>query len=620
MRMRTVWAHDTWARNADAVVALARSALSAGQMNLKALRTSAGAVTRFRHDLLRHRRPLAGAFGASLGFAATRLAEPWPLKVVIDNVLAGMPLHTPIAPLNRLLSGDRMAILVAATLSLFVLAALRSFFYYYQSYLASLAGQNVVTDLRRRLFAHVQRLPQSFHARASTGDLLTRLTGDILMLRELLVASLLAFVSEWVVVVGFVAVMFLVEWRLALVAVVAVPVILASATFYSQRMRVATRKQRRREGELAGRLHEVLAGIHVVQLFAREDEEDERLRSLNKRSVSSSLKSTKLEAKLSRTVELSVALATAAVLFYGAIQVGAGRLTAGELIVFLAYMQSFYRPLRRISRVTQRASKAATCVERIAEVLDRPSEIADGPREAPPFRGEVRFEGVSFAYDGGAQVLAGVDIVVPAGSTVALVGPTGAGKSTLLGLVPRLYDPTDGVVRIDGHDLRELTLRSLRDQITVVPQDGFLFGGTIFENIAYGNLDATEEQVEEAARAAYIHDVIAHLPDGYQTVVGERGVTLSGGQRQRLAIARALVRDAPIVLLDEPTTHLDIGAQRLVVEALERLLDGRTAIVIAHRLETIKRADEVIALAGGRIVGRGRYDDMGFDDGFAAAP
>ena len=566
-----------------------------------------GAFRRFRGDLLRHWRPLGGAFLASVGYAAARLAEPWPLKVVFDNVLAGMPLETGVGPLDGVLAGDRTRILVAATMALILLAAVRSVFYYHQRSLTAHVGQKVAMTMRRRLFAHVQRLPQSFHAHSNTGDLLTRLMGDIAMLRELLVASLLALVTETVVVVGFVVVMFLLEWRLALVAVVAVPVIFGAITVYSSRMRAVTEKQRRREGELAGRLHEVLAGIHVVQLFAREDEEDERLRSLNRRSFRSGMKATRLEAKLNRVVELSVAGATALLLWFGATQVLAGRLTPGELIVFFVYVQGFYRPLRRISRVVQRASKASTCVARVTSVLDRPSDLPDGDREAPPLRGDIRFERVSFAYPGGPEVLHDVDLAVPVGRTVAFVGPTGAGKSTLLALVPRLHDPTAGIVRVDGHDVRELTLRSLRDQVSVVPQDGMLFSGTIYENIAYGDLEASPEQVEEAARAARIHDVVAALPEGYGTVVGERGVTLSGGERQRLAIARALVRDAPIVLLDEPTTHLDSTAQQLVVEALERLLEGRTVLVVAHRLETVRRADEVVTLEAGRIVRRGRF-------------
>lgn len=569
-----------------------------------------GAFGRFRGDVLRHWRPLGGAFLASLGYAAARLAEPWPLKVVFDNVLAGMPLETGLGVLDRLLAGDRGRILVAAALALVLLAAVRSLFYYHQRSLTAHVGQKVALTMRRRLFAHVQRLPQSFHAHSNTGDLLTRLMGDIAMLRELLVASLLSLVTESVVVVGFVAVMFLLEWRLALLAIVAVPVIFSAITVYSGRMRTVTEKQRRREGELAGRLHEVLAGIHVVQLFAREDEEDERLRSLNRKSFRSGMKAARLEAKLNRVVELSVAGATALLLWFGATQVLAGRLTPGELIVFFVYVQGFYRPLRRISRVVQRASKASSCAARVTSVLDRPSDLPDGDREAPAFRGEIEFERVSFAYPGGPEVLHDVDLLLPAGSTVALVGPTGAGKSTLLALVPRLYDPTAGVVRVDGHDMRELTLRSLRDQISVVPQDGMLFSGTIYENIAYGDLEATPEQVEEAARAARIHDVVAALPEGYGTLVGERGVTLSGGERQRLAIARALVKDAPIVLLDEPTTHLDRAAQRLVVEALERLLEGRTVLVVAHRLETVRRADEIVALEAGRIVRRGRFGEL----------
>lgn len=566
-----------------------------------------GALRRFRGDVLRHWRPLGGAFLASIAYASTRLAEPWPLKVVFDNVLGGMPLTTGIGPLDGLLAGDRTRILIAATAALVLLAALRGLFYYHQRALTAHVGQSVAYTMRRRLFAHVQRLPQSFHAHSSTGDLLTRLTGDVAMLRELLVASLLSLVTETAVVAGFVVVMFLLDWRLALLAVVAVPTIFVAITVYSKRIRAVTEKQRCREGELAGRLHEVLAGIHVVQLFAREDEEDERLRSLNRRSFRSGMKATRLEAKLNRVVELSVAGATAVLLWFGATQVLAGHLTPGELIVFFVYVQGFYRPLRRISRVVQRASKASTCVARVTGVLDRPSDLPDGSLEAPPLRGEIRFERVSFAYPDGPEVLRELELTVPAGRTVALIGPTGAGKSTLLGLVPRLHDPTEGTVRIDGHDVRELTLRSLRDQIAVVPQDGMLFSGTIFENIAYGNLEATPEEVEAAAEAARIHEVIAGLPEGYGAVIGERGVTLSGGERQRLAIARALVKDAPIVLLDEPTTHLDRAAQQLVIEALERLLEGRTVLVVAHRLETVRRADEVVVIEAGRIAARGPF-------------
>jgi subfamily B ATP-binding cassette protein MsbA len=291
-------------------------------------------------------------------------------------------------------------------------------------------------------------------------------------------------------------------------------------------------------------------------------------------------------------------------------QVINGRLTPGQLIVFVAYMQSFYRPLRRIARVSRRASKVAVSVERIADVLAEQPSVADGLQEAPRLRGEIRVEGVSFSYVRGLPVLRGIDLAVSPGETVALVGPTGAGKTTVLGLLPRLHDPDEGAVLVDGIDVRELTLRSLRDQIAVVPQDGMLFGGTIRDNLAYGRPDASEDELLAAARTALVDEFVQQLPDGYDTIIGERGVTLSGGQRQRLAIARALLKDAPIVLLDEPTTGLDASSEALVLTALERLLRDRSAVVIAHRLATVRRADAIVVLEAGEVVERGTHEEL----------
>ena len=580
------------------------------QDRIRGFKTALGLTYRFRGELYPHWRALLGAFLCSIAYTATRLAEPWPLKFIFDNVLAGRPLHTPLPWINRALGGEPMMILAVSTGAILGLAALRGVFYYYQNVLAGGVGQEVVLKVRSRVFAHLQRLSLRFHARSSIGDLVTRLTSDIQVLRELLVASLVSLLSESIILVGFLAVMLVMEWRLSLVALLAIPAIFGLLGVYAARIRAATREQRRREGRLASRVQQVLAGIHVVQMFAREADEDERLGNLNQRSLRSGLRTTRLEAELNRAVELALAVATAATLWFGTLQVLDGHLTPGELIVFVSYMQSFYRPLRRISRVAERAGKANSCAERVTDVLEQAPDVHDGWRQAPTLHGAIRFEGVSFAYSADAPVLRGIDLDVQPGQTVALIGATGAGKSTLVSLVPRLYDPTGGVVRIDGHDIREFTLKSLRDQISVVPQDGMLFGGDIRENIAYGWLDASDQEIEAAARAAQIHQFIASLPDGYATTVGERGVTLSGGQRQRLALARAIVRDTPIVLLDEPTTGLDAESERLVVAALARLLEGRTAIVIAHRLSTVRDADVILVMHEGRIAERGRHEEL----------
>ena len=576
----------------------------------KDVRATFRGAYRFRGELFKHWRTLGGAFLFSLAFAAVRLAEPWPLKFIFDNVLVGLPLETPAPGVDRTIGGDRIAILVAATVAILVLGLLRGVAAYYQNVMTSVVGQRVVLTIRQRLFAHMQRLSLSYHTRNPSGELLSRLTGDINQLRQSVVASMVAFFSNAVIVIGFLVIMFLMEWRLALMVVLVVPVLLGILTVYSGRIRKATRRNRRQEGALAARLHESLAGIHVVQMFAREDQEDERLRDMNRQSLKSGLKADRLGARLNRTVELVLGVAMAATLFVGAIQVIAGRLTPGELIVFASYMQVFYRPIRQLSRTTQRASKASSSLERITDVLDHVTDVPDGRETAPRFTGEIQFNDVHFEYQPGMPVLRDVDLLFEAGQTVALVGPTGAGKSSLLALIPRLYDPASGAVLIDGQNIRRFTLKSLRDQISIVPQEGMLFAASVRENIAYGRPDAGEEEIEAAARAALIHDFVETLPDGYETEIGERGVTLSGGQRQRLAIARAIVRDAPIVLLDEPTTGLDSRSEELVMEALDRLQAGRTVIVIAHRLTTVRRADLILVVEEGRIVETGTHEEL----------
>ena len=568
------------------------------------------AAARFRSDLLPHRRELATAFGVSLLFTAAELAQPWPLKVILDNVVTGAPVRSGIPLFDTLIGAYPRRLLSVAVATLLFLAWARGVAYYHRNVISARVGQSVVMRVRRRLFAHLQRLSLDYHHQASTGDLLVRLTGDIILLRDLLVASLLTLVSETVIVVGYLVVMFLMSWRLALLSSLALPVLFVLVTVYSSRIRHATRRQRKRESKLASRVHEVLNGIHVVKMFARERDEDDRLRQLSRLSLKSGLRTTRLEARMHRSVELSIASATAIALWFGALEVIGGWMSVGELIVYVFYMRAFYRPLRRISRVVERASKAGTCVERIAEVLDVARDVPDGEAKAPLFDGAIELEGVTCAYGAAGPVLRDVDLTVPSGQTVALVGPSGAGKSTLIGLLIRLRDPRTGTVRIDKLDIRDFVLSGLRDQIAVVPQDGMLFSGTIRENIAYGRLDASDEEVEQAARAARIHEMISGLPEGYETHIGERGATLSGGQAQRISIARAIVRDAPIVLLDEPTTGLDPETEVDVVAAMRELLRGRTALVVAHRRATLRLADRIVMLEAGRIVADGSEDDL----------
>ncbi len=577
---------------------------------VRGLKVTFEMIIRFRRELASHWPKLLLAIVCALGYTGMRLAEPWPLKFVFDNVLVNQPLVTPFPAVNGWIGGDRMRILMLAVGAVLVFALLRGIFYYFQSVLTTRVGQEVVTSIRQQLFAHVQRLSLRFHNESSTGDLLTRFTGDINNLRQLLAATLLSLITETIILIGFVTVMFIMNWRLALLAVVTMPTILILLVFYSRRIRTAARKQRRREGELASRLHETLSSMHIVQMFTRERQEEDRLRNLNRRSLKAGLKATRLEGQLNQGVEISVAVGMALTIWVGANQVIEGRLTPGELLVFVTYMQSFYRPMRRLSRVAERASKASSCVDRITDVLDQEPDIRDGAVKAGRLNGAIRFEGVDFTYADDAATLRDLDLVIEPGQTVAVIGQSGAGKSTLVSLLPRLYDVTGGMITIDGRDIREYTLKSLRQNISIVPQDGALFGGTIRENIAYGNADATDDEIVAAARDAQIHNHIMNLPKGYDSVVSERGVSLSGGQRQRLAIARALVKDAPMVVLDEPTTGLDAESEGLVMAAFTRLLAGRTALIIAHRLDTIQRADRIVVLEEGRIVDQGTHDEL----------
>lgn len=549
------------------------------------------------------------ALACALGYTLLRLLEPWTLKLIFDNILLGQPLPPLVAPVLTFAAGRPLLLLNILAGALVLMAVLRGVLYFYQQLVLAAVGQQVVADLRVAFFSHLQRLSSSFHDRRRTGDVLMRLTTDITMLRDIFVGFPLSVAAELFLIVGMGVVMALMDWHLALLVLMAVPGLALLVGKYRRPMKEAIRQQRDREGHLATIASEVLGAIKVVQGFRRERYEVDRFSAQNKRSLRSGLRAARLEAKLHWATEMTVATVTAVVLSVAVRRVLGGVLSPGDLLVFFAYLRTFNRPLRRISRTAERTARGTAAGERILEMLNTPPTVRDHPgaAAAPRFRGEIVYDRVSFGYGKGQPVLSEVTLRIAPGERVAIAGPTGAGKTTLVSLVPRFYDPTQGRICIDGRDVREFTLASLRQQISLVFQEPILFAATIAENIAYGKPDATREEIATAAHLAGIHSIITALLDGYDTVIGERGGTLSGGQRQCVAIARAIIKAAPIVILDEPTTGLDGQSAALVMEALSRLMEGRTVLMISHQPQNLRHVDRVVVLEAGHIVEEGNH-------------
>ncbi|MCZ2262386.1 ABC transporter ATP-binding protein [Isoptericola sp. QY 916] len=534
-----------------------------------------------------------------------RLLEPWPLKYVVDGIVAatGSSVAGP-APANLGL------VIALAAGSLLVVVLLRAGAAYAMTVCFALAGNRVLTGVRADLYDHLQRLSLRFHDGSTTGDLVTRLTSDVGRLKEVSVTAMLPMLGNVVTLVGMVVVVAVLDPVLALVMLVVLPVFLLTSGRLSRRIRHVSRDQRKAEGQLASLATESLAAVKVVQAYSLEDRMRAGFARSNTSSLREGVKAKRLSAGLERSTDVLVGLATAVVLYVGAQRVLDGALTPGELTVFLTYLKAAFKPMRDIAKYTGRIAQAGASSERVVEVLERSPEVVDASWARPlrDARGDVRFEDVWFSYVPGLPVLRGLDLAVRPGERVAVVGTSGAGKSSLVSLLSRLRDPDSGVVRIDGHNLRDLTLRSVRQSVAVVLQDSVLFRGTVRENIAAAVPDATDAQVERAARVAGAHDFVTALPDGYDTVVGERGATLSGGQRQRIAIARAAMLDAPVVLLDEAMTGLDEQTEREVVDAMRRLTRGRTTFVVTHDLDAARDCDRVVRLDAGRIVASGPPD------------
>ena len=472
--------------------------------------------------------------------------------------------------------------------------------------------EKFVARLRSNLFAHMQRLSLRFHDAQRTGDLITRLTSDVQAIQDVLANGTIILFSNFFLLLGMISMMLWLNWRFALAALAVSPLLFASVFLYTRRIRVASRAARKSNGLLASLAQETLASIRIVQGLAQEDQQDERFQAQAAAGGQAYLESVRYQARVAPMVDVLAAGGLAMVMYYGATRVMSGDLSTGDVIVFFAYVTNLYSPMKALSRLSYALGKAAVGTERVAEVLNQRSEVVDRENAvtANGFLGRIEFRDLAFEYVDSQPVLSDVNLTITPGETVAIVGATGGGKSTLVSLVPRFYDPTIGSVLLDGEDIRNFKVQSLREQISLVLQDALLFSGTVRENIAFGRPDATDEEVAAAAVDANADEFIQRLPQGYDTPIAERGSTLSGGQKQRIAIARAILRDAPILILDEPTSGLDAASERLVIEALERASHKRTTLVIAHRLASIRFADRIVVMDRGRIVETGTHREL----------
>ena len=553
------------------------------------------------------------AFTAAIGEGAADLLGPWPLKLVFDGILRQKENN---GWLNRLVYStfgtDKLALLKLAAISALLIAIVGALCSYIEKSSTTTVGQWVMHDLRKMLYAHIQRLSLSFHDQAQAGDLISRVTSDIDAVQSFVTSGLLSVLVNLMTLVGMVTIMFYMNWQFTLIALSVAPVLFLVVFRYTRLIKKSSREVRKKEGEIVSIVQEVLTSIRVVKAFAREDYEQKRLEDESLESVEIALRARALKAKLTPFVEIIVGVGTSLTLWFGARLVLAGKLEASSLIVFIWYLGKMYKPMQDLSKMTDTYAKAAIGYERIQEVLQSEREVSDlpGARRAGKLKGDIEFDHVTFGYERDRPVLKDISFKIQSGTVAALVGPTGAGKSTIISLIPRFYDPDSGVVKIDGQDVRRLKQKSIRDQVSFVLQDTVLFHASVWRNIAYGKPDASREEILHAAQLANAHEFVEKMPEGYDTMIGERGVTLSGGQRQRIAIARAVIRNTPILILDEPSSGLDASSEQLVFEALDRLMAGRTSIVIAHRLSTIQRANKIYVVDDGVIVESGNHEEL----------
>ena len=580
------------------------------------------AVPSLLSDLLRpRRRTIAVILAAMLVQMATSLAAPWPLKIIIDNVVAN---HRPpawIAWLLPILGGTtKTHIAAAAGIVTVLIAVATGAAMYVASYFTETLAQNIGNDLRVRLYHQLQQLSLAYYDTTRVGTILSTLTSDVQTIQSFASMSTLNIVTNTLTLAGMIAVMFWLHWDFALIALAVTPLLAVFVLRVNHAIRTAVKEVRARQSDMLATLQEGLQAIEVVQAFGREDYQEQQLRTVSMATVTAWLKARRVSSLLSPVVGLIVAVCTGLVLWRGSLLIVAGTMTLGALTVFLAYLAKFFQPVRDLAQMTNTIAQVAVAFERVQQICDADTIIAERPTplDPPPFQGEIVFNHVAFGYDPAVPVLRGITFTITAGQMVGIVGPTGSGKSTIASLIARFRDPDTGRVTIDGTDIRDYTLRKLRAQIGFVLQDTVLLRGTIRDNIAFGRPDATDAEILHAAKLANAHEFIMRMPDGYASLVGDRGMTLSGGQRQRIGIARALIRDNPILILDEPTAALDAESEQLVIEALERLTHGRTVITIAHRLSTLRNADKIIVIQDGVAAEDGTHDELLELDGLYA--
>lgn len=552
-------------------------------------------------------------FIAMLLETAMGLAAPWPLKIIIDNVIRNEELPHWLSWMNTLIPGEHaMALAGAAAIALVVFTAIGGLAGYIDNYFTESVAQYMANDLRRRIYHHLQHLSLAYYDTHQVGKLLSTITADVNTIQDFVSATLLSILVDALTILGMFGLMLYLKWDFALIAVGIAPFLLLFVIRFKRAVKKATHEVRKDQAEMITVIQHGLESIRAVNAYGRQELEENRLQEVSMDTVHAALRARRIKSLITPVFTLAVSLCMAFVLWRGASLVMAGLMTIGALTVFLSYLNKFFNPVKDLAKMTVNIAQATVALERIQQILTADMIIPQKPgaRDPGKLKGNIVFEHVNFSYHPGIPVLKDINITITSGQRIGICGPTGSGKSTIASLIPRLYDPTSGRILIDGSDVTDYTLEGLRREIGFVLQDTMLFFGSIRDNIAYGRPAASQKEIIEAAKLANAHEFIVKLPMGYNTLIGERGVTISGGERQRIGIARAVVRNSPILILDEPTASLDTESEKIVTEALERLMQGRTVITISHRLNIILNADNIFVIKDGVVAEEGTHESL----------